>query len=112
MSSIIFKTDSQDPFSNSGKTTPIKRDAVHGVKRVGNMNQFIESFKKILAEYIEKQDIKLGKYNGIELVLVAHHNSAEHLMNFLLPSTHAQFKEQQLVNCEVVRLPGACLKNP
>jgi hypothetical protein len=112
LSPIIFKKESNDPFSNSGKTTPIKRDAVHGVKRVGNMNQFIESFKKILAEYIEKQQINLNNYDGIELVLVAHHNSAEHLMNFLLPSTHAKFEEQQLVNCEVVRLPGACLKNP
>ena len=112
LSPIIFKEGSVDQFSNSGKTTPIKRDAVHGVKRVGNMNQFIESFKKILAEYIKTQNINLKKYNGIELVLVAHHNSAEHLMNFLLPSTHAQFEEQQLVNCEVVRLPGSCLKNP
>ena len=112
LSPIIFKEGSVNPFSNSGKTTPIKRDAVHGVKRVGNMNQFIESFKKILAEYIEKKKINLKEYNGIELVLVAHHNSAEHLMKFLLPSTHAQFEEQQLVNCEVVRLPGACLKNP
>ena len=111
LSPLIFKTDSDDPFSNSGKATSIKRIWEHK-KRVGDMSQFIGLFNKILAEYIKLQNIELGNYNGIELVLVAHHNSAEHLMNFLLPSTHAQFEEQQLVNCEVVRLPGACLKNP
>lgn len=112
LSPLIFKTDSADPLSNSGKTTPIKRDWVHGGKRVGDMSQFIGSFNKILATYIKQRQIKLENYDGIELVLVAHHNSAEHLMKYLLPSTELQFKEQQLVNCEVVRLPGACLKNP
>jgi len=110
LSPLIFK-EGGDPLSNSGKKTPIKRIWEHK-KRVGDMNQFIGSFDKILATYIKKQQINLGDYDGIELVLVAHHNSAEHLMKFLLPSTHTQFEEQQLVNCEVVKLPGACLKNP
>ena len=111
LSPLIFKTDSEDPLSNSGKKTPIKRVWEHK-KRVGDMNQFIGLFNKILATYIKQQKIKLEDYDGIELVLVAHHNSAEHLMKFLLPSTQIQFEEQQLVNCEVVKLPGACLKNP
>ena len=111
LSPIIFKKDG-DPFSNSGKKTPIKRIWEHK-RRVGDMNQFIGLFNKILAEYIKKHGINLeNDYNGIQLVLVAHHNSAEHLIKFLMPSTEEQFNEQQLVNCEVVRLPGACLKNP
>ena len=111
LSPLIFKEEG-DPFSNSGKKTPIKRIWEHGGKKVGDMSQFIGLFNKILATYIKKQSIIMNDYNGIELVLVAHHNSAEHLMNFLLPSTKTQFEEQQLVNCEVVKLPGACLKNP
>jgi hypothetical protein len=111
LSPIIFKKDG-DQFSNSGKKTPIKRIWEHK-KRVGDMKQFIGLFNKILAEYIKKHGIDLeNDYNGIQLVLVAHHNSAEHLIKFLMPSTEEKFNEQQLVNCEVVRLPGACLKNP
>jgi hypothetical protein len=113
LSPLIFKKDSEDPLSNSGKKTPIKRIWEHK-KRVGDMSQFIGLFNKILATYINDpiKPINLNEYDGIELVLVAHHNSAEHLMKFLLPSTQTQFEEQQLVNCEVVRLPGACLKDP
>lgn len=112
LSPIIFKKEG-DPLSNNGKKTTIKRDWVHDGKRVGDMRQFIGLFNKILATYILNQNINLQEdYNGVELVLVAHHNSAEHLMKFLLPSTEFQFKEQQLVNCEVVRLPGTCLINP
>lgn len=115
LSPLIFK-EGGDPLSNSGKKTPIKRDWVNDGKRVGDMRQFIGLFNKILATYIKDQlkdqQIKLENYDGIEIVLVAHHNSAEHLMKFLLPSTQTQFEKQQLVNCEVVKLPGACLKNP
>lgn len=112
LSPLIFK-EGGDPLSNSGKKTPIKRIWEHK-KRVGDMSQFIGLFNKILATYINDpiKPINLNEYDGIELVLVAHHNSAEHLIKFLLPSTELQFKEQQLVNCEVVKLPGACLKNP
>jgi hypothetical protein len=82
---------------------------------MGDMNQFIKLFHKILAKYIIDQGIDFGgessEYDSIELVIVAHHNSAEHFMEFVMPSTHAQFKEIQLVNCEVVRLPGQCLQN-
>jgi cation transport regulator ChaC len=117
LSPLIFK-EGGDPLSNSGKKTPIKRIWEHAGKRVGDMSQFIGLFNKILATYIndinkdKEKKINLNDYDGIELVLVAHHNSAEHLMKFLLPSTQTQFEEQQLVNCEVVKLPGACLKNP
>ena len=110
LSSLIFKVGVQDPLSNKGKETPIERIWIHK-KRMGDMNQFIKLFHKILAKYIIDQGINLDEYDGIELVIVAHHNSAEHFMEFVMPSTHAQFKEIQLVNCEVVRLPGQCLQN-
>ena len=64
-----------------------------------------------MTQYLFDSRIDLNKYNGIELVIVAHHNSAERLIEFVMPSTHAQFKEIQFVNSEVVRLPGQCLQN-
>lgn len=110
LSPIIFKQDG-DPLSNKGKETPINRVMIH-TKMMGSMKQLFKLFKKIIAKYLIDRNIYLDKYDGIELVLVAHHNSAEHLMKFLMPSTEEQFNKQQLVNCEVVRLPGACLEKP
>ena len=78
---------------------------------MGDLDQFIRLFGKILDTYISEQNINMKNYDGIELVIVAHHNSAEKFMEFILPSTHDIFKKQQLVNCEVVKLPGKCLSN-
>jgi uncharacterized membrane-anchored protein YhcB (DUF1043 family) len=88
---------------------------------MGDLDQFIGIFSKILQTYIDEPDdpndsekrkrINMAEYDGIELVIVAHHNSAEKFIEFVMPSTHVQFKEIQLVNCEVVKLPGQCLQN-
>jgi hypothetical protein len=109
LSPVIYKTDIKNRLSNNGKKIPIRRKGI--IKKMGDLNQFISFFSKILQTYITEQEINLNEYDGIELVIVAHHNSAEHFMKFVMPSTHAQFKEIQLVNCEVVRLPGQCLQN-
>ena len=110
LSPIIFK-EGGDPLSNSGKATPINKDMVHK-KMMGSMKQLLKLFRKIIAKYLIDCQIKLEDYDSLELVMVAHHNSAEHLIKFLMPSTEEQFNEQQLVNCEVVKLPGACLQSP
>jgi len=109
LSPIIFK-EGGDPLSNSGKATPINKDMVHK-KMMGSMKQLLKLFRKIIARYLIDREIKLQDYDSVELVMVAHHNSAEHLIKFLMPSTEVQFDEQQLVNCEVVKLPGACLQS-
>jgi hypothetical protein len=110
LSPIIFKEDG-DPLSNSGKVTPIQKDMVHK-KMMGSMKQLLKLFRKIIARYLIDREINLQEYDSVELVMVAHHNSAEHLIKSLMPSTKDQFDEQQLVNCEVVKLPGACLQSP
>ena len=111
LSPIIFK-EGGDPFSNSGKVTPIQRDIYHKTKTIGSMKQLLKLFRKIIAKYLIDCQINLQDYDSIELVMVAHHNSAEHLIKFLMPSTEVKFDEQQLVNCEVVKLPGTCLQSP
>ena len=110
LSPIIFK-EGGDPLSNSGKETPIQKDMVHK-KMMGSMKQLLKLFRKIIARYLIDREIKLQDYDSIVMVMVAHHNSAEHLIKFLMPSTEVKFDEQQLVNCEVVKLPGACLQSP
>lgn len=110
LSPIIFKKGG-DPLSNSGKETPINKDMVHK-KMMGSMKQLLKLFRKIIAKYLIDRQINLLDYDSVELVMVAHHNSAEHLIKFLMPSTKDQFDEQQLVNCEVVKLPGTCLQSP
>jgi hypothetical protein len=111
LSSVIYKKqeNAQNRFSNNAKKIKIKIKGL--LKKMGDLSQFMSLFGKILSQYLLDQEIDLNNYNGIELVMVAHHNSAEKFMEFLLPSTHSQFKEIQLVNCEVVRLPGECMKN-
>ena len=109
LSPIIYKTDVPNRLSNSGKKITIRRKGV--LKKMGDLDQFIGLFGKMLNKYISDQGIDMEKYNGIELVIVAHHNSAEKFMEFILPNTHDIFKKQQLVNCEVVRLPGECMHN-
>jgi hypothetical protein len=116
LSSEIYENNkNKNKLSNNSKKITIKRKGLQ--KKMGDMSQFINLFGKILKTYLKEvleiNDEKklLLKYSGIELVIVAHHNSAEHFMNFIMPSTKAQFKEIQLVNCEVVKLPGKCLKN-
>ena len=109
LSSVIYNDQATNQLRNNGKKIPIRRKGI--LKKMSDMNQFIGVFGKILNKYIEDQQINLEDYNGIELVIVAHHNSAEHFMEFVMPSTHDQFKEIQLVNCEVVKLPGKCLYN-
>ena len=110
LSPIIFK-EGGDPLSNNGKVTPIQKNMVHK-KMMGSMKQLLKLFRQIISKYLIDCGIKLQEYDSIELVLVAHHNSAEHLIKYLIPSTKVQFDEQQLVNCEVVKLPGECLQNP
>jgi hypothetical protein len=111
LSPIIFK-EGGDPFSNSGKVTPIQRDIYHKTKTIGSMKQLLKLFRKIIAKYLIDCQINLQDYDSIVMVMVAHHNSAEHLIKFLMPSTEVKFDEQQLVNCEVVKLPGTCLQSP
>jgi len=110
LSPIIFK-EGGDSLSNNGKETPIEKEMVHK-KMMGSMKQLLKLFRQIIAKYLIDCQIKLEEDDTIELVLVAHHNSAEHLIKFLMPSTEEQFNEQQLVNCEVVKLPGSCLQSP
>ena len=109
LSPVIYKKVAEDPLSNKGKEFKIQRKGI--VKKVGDMNQLIKYLDLILETYLNEQGINLADYDSIELVIVAHHNSAEHFAEFLKPSTRIQFKDQQLVNCEVVRLPGNCLQN-
>jgi hypothetical protein len=112
LSPIIYKEISNNRLGNNGKKIEIRRTGI--VKEMGDLNQFISFFGRILNQYIKyitEQGIDMNIYDGIELVIVAHHNSAEKFMEFILPSTHDIFKKQQLVNCEVVRLPGECLSN-
>jgi hypothetical protein len=111
LSPIIFK-EGGDPLSNSGKVTPIQKDIYHKTKTIGSMKQLLKLFRKIIAKYLIDCQINLQDYDSIVMVMVAHHNSAEHLIKFLMPSTEVQFDEQQLVNCEVVKLPGTCLQSP
>jgi hypothetical protein len=111
LSPIIFK-EGGDPLSNSGKVTPIQKDIYHKTKTIGSMKQLLKLFRKIISKYLIDCQINLQDYDSIVMVMVAHHNSAEHLIKFLMPSTEIQFNEQQLVNCEVVKLPGACLQSP
>jgi hypothetical protein len=112
LSPVIYKTkeEVQNRLSNNGKKISIRRKGI--VQQLGDLDQFIGLFSEILQTYITEQGINiLEDYDGIELVIVAHHNSAEKFMEFVMPSTHAQFKKIQLVNCEVVKLPGQCLQN-
>ena len=111
LSPVIYKENATNRLSNNSKKIQIRRKGI--IKKMGDMDQFIGVFSKILQTYINdpKQEINMDEYDGIELVIVAHHNSAEYFMEFVMPSTHAQFKEIQLVNCEVVKLPGQCLQN-
>jgi hypothetical protein len=109
LSPIIYKENSNNRLGNNGKIIEIRRTGI--LKKMGDLNQFISFFGRILNQYISEQGIDMNNYDGIELVIVAHHNSAEKFMEFILPSTHNIFKNQQLVNCEVVRLPGPCLSN-
>ena len=115
LSDIIYRSNSSNSsinkFKNKGKKIEIKRVRTHGFtglfKRIGDQEQFLERLDDILREYIKVQkiDINIVAKNGIELVIVAHHNSAEGFMNKLIPETIEAFKYQQLVNCEVVSLP-------
>lgn len=111
LSPIIFK-ECGDPLSNSGKVTPIQKDIYHITKTIGSMKQLLKLFRKIIAKYLIDCQINFKDYDSIVMVMVAHHNSAEHLIKFLMPSTKVKFDEQQLVNCEVVKLPGTCLQSP
>ena len=110
LSSVIYNKTSSDPLSNRTKKVKIKRKGI--IKEVGDMEQFTKMLPSILAEYLNKHGIILNEYGGIKLVIVGHHNSDEKFIEFLNSSSLLQFKEQQLVNCEVVRLPGKCLLNP
>lgn len=109
LSSVIYKKNVQNRFRNNAKIIQIRRTGI--LQKMGDLDQFIQLFGKILDTYISEQNINMSNYDGIELVIVAHHNSAEKFMEFILPSTHDIFKKQQLVNCEVVKLPGKCLSN-
>ena len=119
LSDIIYSSNSsnrsnnrsKNKFTNKGKKIEIKRVRGHGFKglfkRIGDQDQLLEKLDEILRDYITKQGIHMDtvQQNGIELVIVAHHNSAEGFMNKLIPETIETFKHQQLVNCEVVSLP-------
>jgi hypothetical protein len=111
LSSVIYKekANATNRLSNNSKKIKIRRTGI--VKKMGDLDQFIGLFDKILKTYISEQKIDYDSNRKIELVIVAHHNSAENFMKFILPNTHDIFKKQQLVNCEVVRLPGECLSN-
>ena len=111
LSPIIYKKQENvnNRLGNNGKIIEIRRTGIG--RRMGDLNQFISFFGRILNQYISEQRIDMSNYDGIDLVIVAHHNSAEKFMEFILPSTHNIFKNQQLVNCEVVKLPGQCLSN-
>jgi hypothetical protein len=107
----ILKIKNNDDWEKLFYLSPLiyKNDAIN--EKMGDLDEFIGLFGKILTQYLLDQNIDLNKNNGIELVIVAHHNSAERFIEFVMPSTHAQFKEIQFVNSEVVRLPGQCLQN-
>ena len=110
----ILKIKNNNDWEKLFYLSPIiyKKNSINKIrKKMGDLDEFIGLFGKILTQYLFDSRIDLNKYNGIELVIVAHHNSAERLIEFVMPSTHAQFKEIQFVNSEVVRLPGQCLQN-
>ena len=107
----ILKIKNNDDWEKLFYLSPLiyKNYAIN--EKMSDLDEFIGLFGKILSQYLLDQNIDLNKYNGIELVIVAHHNSAERFIEFVMPSTHVQFKEIQFVNSEVVRLPGQCLQN-
>ena len=90
LSPIIFK-EGGDPLSNKGKVTPIQKDIYHKTKTIGSMQQLLKLFREIIVKYLIDCQIKFQEYDSIVMVMVAHHNSAEHLIKFLMPSTEVQF---------------------
>jgi hypothetical protein len=63
-----------------------------------------------LEKYLEDQKL-LDNYDGIELVIVAHHNSEKNFIEYLIPSARAEFRKIQFLNSEVIKMPGLCLHN-
>jgi len=100
LSQIIYK-------NNKIKINIIKKGLK---KKKGDIKQFINLFGEILEKYLEDMNL-LDKYDGIELVIVAHHNSEKNFIEYLIPSAWEEFKKIQFLNSEVIKMPGLCLYN-
>jgi len=98
LSPIIYKNNRINGLKNDGK------------KKKDDIKKFINLFGEILEKYIEDQNLP-DNYDGIELVIVAHHNSEKNFIEYLIPSAREEFKKIQFLNSEVIKMPGLCLHN-
>lgn len=109
LSPLIYKEKTEDSLSENGKKIIIKRNGIN--KKKPNIKQFIKLFNKILANYIVDRKIKFENYNSIQLVFVSHYINIKNLINSLIPTSKNKIKKYNLINCEVLKLPGECLQN-
>jgi hypothetical protein len=107
LSPIIYKNN-ENGLKNSGKKINIIKKGLK--KQKGDIKHFINLFGEILEKYLEDQNL-LDNYDGIELIIVAHHNSEKKFIEYLIPSARAEFRKIQFLNSEVIKMPGLCLNN-
>ena len=108
LSPLIYKEKIEDSLSDNGKKIIIKWTGIN--KKKPNIKQFIKLFNKILANYIVDRKIKFENYDSIQLVFVSHYINIKNLINSLIPSSKNKIKKYNLINCEVLKLPGKCLQ--
>lgn len=108
LSPLIYNEKIEDSFSDDGKKIIIKRNGIN--KKKPNIKQFIKLFNKILANYIIDRKINFENYDSIQLVFVSHYINIKNLISFLIPSSKNKIKKYDLLNCEVLKLPGKCLQ--